>query len=102
MEAQFNPQAPRAGETVYRAGALAYLDAGPGAGLVPVKVVSVETPGSGNSATAGSVTVKVTAARGPYARGETLAGERAYAVVPRGLVRWPRGQCRISTLYRWE
>ena len=102
MEAKFNPQAHRAGETVYRAGALAYLDAGPGAGLVPVKVVSVETPGSGNSATAGSVTVKVTAARGPYARGETLAGERAYAVVPRSCARYRGGQCRISTLYRWE
>ena len=102
MQAQFVPGIGQPSETVYRAGALAYLDAGPGAGLVPVKVVSVETPGSGNSATAGSVTVKVTAARGPYARGETLAGERAYAVVPRSCARYRGGQCRISTLYRWE
>lgn len=89
-------------ETVYRAGALAFLDAGPGAGLVPVKVVAVDVPGSGNRATEGRITVKVTATRGPYKRGETLTGERAYAVVPRSCARWRDRQLRIFTLYRWE
>lgn len=101
MYAQFHP-ASRQAETVYRAGALAYLDAGPGAGLVPVKVVSVETAGSGNYATAGSVTVKVTASRGPYKRGEVISGERAWAVVPRPCA-FIRGRFfKVSTLYRWE
>jgi hypothetical protein len=101
MYAQFQP-ASRRDETVYRAGALAYLDAGPGAGLVPVKVVSIETAGSGNYATAGSVTVKVTASRGRYKRGEVISGERAWAVVPRPCA-FIRGRFfKVSTLYRWE
>lgn len=102
MYAQFAPAASRQSETVYRAGALAYLDAGPGAGLIPCRVVSVDQPGSGNRATAGRLTVKLTAARGPYKRGETLTGERAYAVVPRPCAYWRNRARRINTLYRWE
>lgn len=102
MYAQFEPAATRRDEAVYRAGALAYLDAGPGAGLVPCRVVSVDEPGSGNRATAGRLTVRLTATRGPYTRGEILAGERAYAVVPRPCAYWRNRQRRINTLYRWE
>lgn len=102
IPAQFDPAATRRDEKVYVAGALAFLDAGPGAGLVPVKVLEVTEPGSGNRATEGRLTVKVTATRGPYTRGEILHGERAYAVVPRPCAHWRNRSRRISTLYRWE
>lgn len=101
MEAKFCPLYGAA-ETdgVYGAGTLAYVDAGPGAGMIPCRVVAVTEPGHGNRATGGRVAVKLTAARGPYSRGETLT-EPAWAVVPRDRLRVRGGRYTIDTRYRW-
>ena len=67
-------------------GHLAYLDTF--AGLVPCKVLSVDDEGR--------MTVKVTARRRGYARGEVLAGQRPNLdVLKRTQVVTRRGQFRI-------
>jgi hypothetical protein len=85
---------------VYGAGALAFVDAGPGAGLIPCRVETVSEPGHGNRATGGRIVARLTAARGPYRRGETLT-EPAWAIVPRAHVRRRGGRFTIDTRYRW-
>jgi len=84
---------------IYGAGALAYLDT-MFAGLVPVKVLAVDEPADGHMV-AGSLTVKVTAARRGYRRGEIIADQKAHQVVPRSHRYVRSGIYRINTNYRW-
>lgn len=78
--------------TTHTAGELAFVDSL--SGLVPCKVVEV-------SAT--DITVRITAARGPYKRGEIIFC-RYTRVVPRSCVRSYRStnhRARIINNYRW-
>lgn len=75
---------------VLRKGALAYVDSF--VGLLPCKVLSVF-----NEPIFGAVAnVKLTAARGPWKRGEVLAKWSALRVVPRGAVIKRSGKPRIG------
>jgi hypothetical protein len=74
---------------VARAPTLAYLDSF--IGLVPCKVLSVEDR---------AVTLKITATRGPYKRGEVLT-RYANSVVPRPAV-WRRKHQYAIRPYKWE
>jgi hypothetical protein len=65
-------------------GNLAYFDSF--AGLVPCWIVAVVGP-AGHPSTAQRVTVKFTAARGPYKRGETYETSGLH-VCPRGAARF--------------
>lgn len=89
---------------IVRAGELAYFDSF--AGLVPVKVTSVDKPGSGTCVTgldAGRVTMRVTATRGAYKAGEEFTGATSN-VIPRSHVRGMRRMSgpRLRSDYRWE
>lgn len=87
----------------YGAGALAFLDTV--SGLVPCKVLSVgkHAPYSGWLVTSRSfdaVSVRLTATRGAWKRGETVSG-MATRVIPRKHVVTVGGQYRIRTNYSW-
>lgn len=79
---------------VYGVGTLAYLDS-LYSGLVPCKVIDITGAGDG-----GKVTVKLTASRGGYSRGETVETHPGH-VIPRDKVRTRDGQLRIITSYVW-
>ena len=88
---------------VHTAGELAYLDTF--AGLVPCRVVSVDSPGSGWVAAGegeGQLTVRLTATRQAYQKGETLSDRTASQVVPRANVRRTRFGARIVSQYTWR
>lgn len=80
---------------VHRAGESAYLDSAR-SGLVPCKVTQVQ-----KSAETGSlvVTARITAARGPYKRGETITFY-ASMIIPRTAVHYRGGIPRIRS-YVW-
>lgn len=84
----------------HTAGELAYFDSF--AGLIPCKVVSVND--AADSEFLGlSITVKLTADRGSYRRGEVIESD-ALHVIPRGYVRGLRSRSstpRILSGYRW-
>jgi hypothetical protein len=65
-------------------GNLAYFDSF--AGMVPCWIVAINGP-SGAPSTAQSVTIKFTAKRGPYKRGETYTTSGLH-VCPRGAARF--------------
>lgn len=91
--------------TVVKAGTLAYYDALT-AGLVPVRVTEVLTPGEGTvigGHGAAVVTFTVTAKRGGWYPGDVHTASGA-SVIPRTHVRGMRRMSgpRISSDYRWE
>ena len=86
--------------TTYEAGTLAYLDT-LFDGLVPCKVIEVAYPGNGRVFSSGEITVRITADRGAYKKGELLT-EKASQVVPRSHVRRTSGHARINSLYEWN
>lgn len=85
---------------VYNVGTLAYLDTF--AGMIPCKVIRVEKPGSGQYVANGSITVKLTATRGAYKKGEILDRQSASQVVPRNHRYIRSGIYRVRTNYRYE
>lgn len=74
-----------------RSGDLAYVDSF--AGLIPCKVISI-TGNSGRCGSDQSVTVKLTANRGAYKRGQTLV-EWGWHIIPRYAVMKNGYQFRI-------
>ena len=86
----------------YGIGTLAYLDTF--AGLVPCIVVGIDGESCGRRATGEKVlTVRLTASRGPYKRGE-VSREIAADVPPRDCVRRRRfgAAVNVNYLYRGE
>jgi len=89
----------------YKTGTLAYLDTF--SGLVPCKVIAINKGGpfAGWQSGQAELTVKLTATRKAYRKGETLTGRPASHVVPRNHVitrdQYP-GQYRIRTNYLWQ
>jgi len=85
---------------VYRAGTLAYLDSF--AGMIPVTVLSVTSPGHGWQAApaSGEITARVNVTRGGYSRGEIIT-RGAHDIVPRTQHRYRGGHGRINSLYVW-
>lgn len=85
----------------YRPGTLAYLDSF--RGLVPCKVIAVYAPGDGNRIASSDITVRITAKRPGYTRGEVIHRQGAFSVVPRKQVFTTRGFHRwVNSHYRWE
>jgi hypothetical protein len=88
----------------YRPGTLAFFDSF--AGLIPCKVVSVPKGGpfAGwilSEQTTVDIVAVVTAARGPYRRGECLK-IRPHVCVPREQAILRGGQYRVRTNYSWS
>lgn len=82
-------------------GDLAYFDSFHG--LIPCKVIEVDTPPSLTHDLGTRVTVKVTADRSPvYKRGETIITDCATRVVPRCRIYTRGGVKRISGGYGWS
>lgn len=83
-------------------GDLAYFDSF--AGLIPCKVIAVDTPPSLTHDLGTRVTVKVTADRSAvgFKRGEEITTECAHRVVPRCRVHTRGGIQRISGGYGWS
>jgi hypothetical protein len=95
--------AVHAGREIVRAGDLVFVDAF-GVSLIPAKVTKIErvpVPGAPNSAyTQFQVTVRLTAARPGYRRGEVLVktgNNEINAIVPRKSVRTVNGSIRVSS-----
>jgi len=86
--------------TDHYAGELAYIDTMRN-GMVPVKVTEVVAGAAGHELS-GSITVKVTATRGAYRRGEVIAGNYAARIVPRSKHHYRAGIGRISPAYAWR
>ena len=81
-------------------GELAYADFFRG-GLVPCKVVAIETAGCGRWASGGKIVVRLTADRGGYRRGE-IHTCNASSVVPRKMARIDRnGFTVVDVRYSW-
>ena len=74
----------------YGVGTFAYLDTF--AGLVPCKVTAISGEG---------ITIRLTATRGAYKRGEVLTYERGDSIVPRECVYVRDYQYRIRNTYQW-
>lgn len=81
----------------YHVGTLAYLDTM--RGLVPCKVIAVKEPSDGHHFTE-TVTVRVTATRPLYKRGEVV-NRWAPSVIPRSHVFTQGFQYRVRKGYRW-
>ena len=79
----------------HHAGELAYYDTF--VGLVPCKVTKVWRD-NGHTL----VSIKLTATRGAYKRGEEIADLRHDYVVPRSSVRVRSGMYRICNNYTWQ
>lgn len=77
-------------------GELAYYDTF--SGLVPCKVTNVRRREDGRT----RVSVKLTATRGTYRRGEEIPDLRPDYVVPRSSVRVRSGMYRIRNNYTWQ
>ena len=84
----------------FGAGDLAFHDCGPWGGMIPCRVVSVDAPGDGRTCNRGRVTVRLTATRGPWKRGETITGDTV-DVIPRPMARRRRLGWAIDVRYRW-
>jgi hypothetical protein len=76
-----------------RSGDLAYYDSF--AGLIPCKVIHITGHTSETATSEADVTVRLTATRGAYRKGETLSGWSLH-IVPRAAVFTSRGQHRIG------
>lgn len=77
-----------------RAGALAYFDSFV-AGLVPCKVLSIKGESAECARSDQEVTLKLTAARGPYKRGEIMQSSALW-VAPRDAIRRTKYSARIT------
>jgi hypothetical protein len=77
--------------TYYHAPALAYYDTF--SGLVPCRVISVDE--------AGALTIRLTANRGAYQRGETIQALPQRSVAPRDRIRRRRFSTSIIGGYVW-
>ncbi len=84
--------------SIHTAGELAYLDTF--AGLVPCKVTAVRVS-SDEGYERVRVSVKLTATRGAYRRGELIDNQDGAYVVPRCKVRVRDHKYRIRTDYAW-
>jgi hypothetical protein len=81
-------------------GELAYADFF-GGGLVPCKVIGIETAGCGRWVSGGKIVVRLTASRGAWKRGE-IHTCNASSVVPRKMARIDRdGFTVIDVRYSW-
>jgi len=87
-------------KAVHRAGELAYLF-GPFSGPVPCAVLSVDKWGNGTGTVRGSVTVRLTATRGAWRKGETLT-EPTDSIVPRRNLHTSSGTYWVSRGYAWR
>lgn len=76
-----------------KAGELAYFDSS--SGLVPCKVLSIKGKSAKCARSDQMVTLKLTAARGPYKRGEILQTP-AFWAVPRDAIRRTKYSTRIA------
>jgi hypothetical protein len=87
--------------TVYHAGELAYLDSF--AGLLPVSVLEVITPGDGwqVAPSSGEISIRMNVTRGGYCNREVIT-RAAHNVVPRKQVIKRDFTDRINSDYRWE
>lgn len=86
----------------FQAGTLAFVDSF--GGLVPCKVVAVSKGGPfpGWIVAQGEISVKVTASRAGYRKGELLTGRAASNIIPRSQVVTRKGQYRIRTNFSWN
>lgn len=87
---------PNYRHTIYGADQLAYVDSF--AGLIPCKVLTIE--GNGVNTPGVSITVRLTAARGAYKRGEIITVAEGN-VIPRDKIRTRSGQMKILMSFAW-
>jgi hypothetical protein len=82
----------------FAAGTPAFVD-GFG-GLIPIRVISVDTPGSGAYVTSGRLTARVEKSMAGYRKGEIITGT-ASQFPPRKMVRRRGFHQVIGVNYRW-